>query len=113
MLKPRAVRSTADAQEGRRIAAPQVEHRVDQPPGEIAAQRALEHRAHGVAVVWVLTRSNDVASVVKDARLGMGRFWERQALVVERANAGDQRSFGGGRHFCLGAPLRVGGARLL
>jgi cytochrome P450 len=49
--------------------------------------------------------------VVAAANRDPAHFDEPTRLDVGRANAGDQLSFGGGRHFCLGAPLaRLEGA---
>jgi cytochrome P450 len=49
--------------------------------------------------------------VVAAANRDPDRFAEPARLDVARENAGDQLSFGGGRHFCLGAPLaRLEGA---
>jgi cytochrome P450 len=49
--------------------------------------------------------------IVAAANRDPERFPDPDRLDVGRENAGDQISFGGGRHFCLGAPLaRLEGA---
>jgi cytochrome P450 len=51
--------------------------------------------------------------IVAAANRDPERFPDPDRLDVGRENAGDQISFGGGRHFCLGAPLaRLEGAAL-
>jgi cytochrome P450 len=49
--------------------------------------------------------------VVAAANRDLDRFPDPDHLVVGRENAGDQISFGAGRHFCIRAPLpRLEGA---
>jgi len=56
-------------------------------------------------------RNDHCLLIVGSANRDAEHFPDPKRLDVGRENAGDQASFGGGRHFCLGAPLaRLEGA---